>query len=274
MAENQEMKIRIAWMYPDTLYLHGERGNSRALVRYARHYGFEVELERVELGRKGFDPMKYDILFFGPGEISSFETIMNDIGNYSRTLAEFISAGKTMIVTGTTVAMFGERITRSLAEEAGAAEADEGAILIAGEREIMAGLCMLPLNADERDVVFGDDEWIVAEYNGKQMELIGNQIMMVDIDFGECTGYRRFGSLKYGRGNNGTDGAEGIVYSNSIFTNMLGPVLITNPWLTAEILRKVAEVKGYTITAEDPSFLPERESFRLKKEFIEEKMGN
>ncbi len=28
-------EIDIAWMYPDTLYLHGDRGNVMALVRYA-----------------------------------------------------------------------------------------------------------------------------------------------------------------------------------------------------------------------------------------------
>ncbi|MBR7088625.1 MAG: hypothetical protein IKI38_04650, partial [Mogibacterium sp.] len=33
--------INIAWMYPDTLYLHGERGNVMALVRYAQYLGLE-----------------------------------------------------------------------------------------------------------------------------------------------------------------------------------------------------------------------------------------
>ena len=69
MAERQ---INIAGMYPDTLYLHGERGNIMALVRYAMELGLRPHVQRIDLGTKDFDPMEYDILFYGPGEISSF----------------------------------------------------------------------------------------------------------------------------------------------------------------------------------------------------------
>ena len=40
--------FRIAWLFPDTLFLHGERGNLLALARFARLAGFEPEIIKVD----------------------------------------------------------------------------------------------------------------------------------------------------------------------------------------------------------------------------------
>lgn len=252
-------EINIAWMYPDTLYLHGERGNVMALVRYAQDLGLEPKVHRIDLGTKDFDPMEYDILFYGPGEISSFRAVMKHIGTYTRSLAEYVACGKVMLVTGATVAMFGERIRRF------SPDAEDG------KGEIVEGLHLIPALAEEREYVHGDDLYVRAEYSGYSMELIGNQIHMADIDFMENSNYRRFANVIYGRGNNGKDGMEGALYNNAIFTNMLGPLLVGNPWLTVQILKTTAELKGIEIKMPDPDYEMEVRSFRLKKEFIEEK---
>ncbi len=254
--------INIAWMYPDTLYLHGERGNVMALVRYAQYLGLEPKIHKIDMGTKGFNPMEYDILFYGPGEITSFKSVIRDIGTYTRSLAEYIASGKILLVTGTTMAMFGERIRRY----------DPDAPNKSGE--VIEGLCLIPVLSDEREYVFGDDEYIVAEYGGYSMELVGSQIQMADIEFLENSSFRRFGSVIYGRGNNGEDEIEGVVYNNSIFTNMLGPLLVNNPWLTVQILKKAAELKGIEIKAPDPTYNLEVTSLNFKKEFIQEKMGS
>ena len=259
MAERQ---INIAWMYPDTLYLHGERGNIMALVRYAMELGLRPHVQRIDLGTKDFDPMEYDILFYGPGEISSFKAVMKDIAGYRRSVAEYISSGKILIATGTTVSMFTERVTRFDPDAPD------------GKGEIIEGLCIIPGESFEREYVYGDDLDIRAEYGGYSMELMGNQIQMVDIGFSECSGFRRFGTVKYGRGNNGSDGMEGVVHGNSVFTNMLGPLLVTNPWLTTQILRTVAQSKGIIVGLADPDFDLELKSLGLKKQFIEAKIEN
>lgn len=250
-------EIHIGWMYPDTLYLHGERGNVMALMHYAQELGLEPKIHRVDMGAKDFDPMKYDILFYGPGEISSFGHIMEHIGTYKRSLAEYVAAGKILIATGSTVAMFGERIRRFSPDT-------EDRI-----GEVIDGLHLIPALAEEREYVYGDDEEVRAEYAGFSMELIGNQIHMADLDFMENSNFRRFGDVIYGRGNNGSDGMEGVVYNNSIFTNLLGPVLVNNPWLTVRILCTAAELKGIEIKMPEPDYEMEIRSFRLKKEFID-----
>ncbi|MBR2540656.1 MAG: cobalamin biosynthesis protein CobQ [Mogibacterium sp.] len=253
-----ERKLEIAWMYPDTLYLHGERGNIMALVRYAMELGMTPHVKRIDLGTRDFDPLDYDILFFGPGEISSFSSIISDISRYRHTLAEYIASGKVLIATGTTVTMFGEKIVR-LGDTEGA------------EGEVIDGLCIIPAMAYERDYVYGNDLYTRAEYNGYSMELVGNQIQMADYGYSENEQYRRFGTVIYGRGNNGSDGIDGAVLVNSVFTGMLGPVLVNNPWLTVRLLQTAASVGGIRTSSEPLRFNLEQKSLKLKKQFIESK---
>lgn len=244
--------IRIAWMYPDTLYLHGERGNALALKHFSEVLGGEAALDKVDFETKDFDPMDYDILFFAAGEVSSFEVVGEDMGRYMDRLKEFIGSGRPVVATGTTMAMFGGEVSRT-------------------DGSSTHGIGLIPITAAEREYVYGDDEQINADYHGKTMEVVGNQIQMINVSFEENDAFRRFGSVVYGMGNNGRDGIEGVVYKNSVFTNMLGPVLVNNPWLTAEIIRTAAEASGKSVKADDPDFELERKSLECKKKFIAEK---
>ena len=260
VTEMTDDRINIAWMYPDTLYLHGERGNIMALVRYTMELGLTPHVRRIDLGTEDFDPFDYDILFYGPGEISSFRSVIDDISGYKHSLAEYISSGRILIAVGTTVALFGEKIVRWAPEN--------------DKNDVIDGLCIINTEAYERELVYGNDLDIRAEYGGYSMELIGSQIQMADYGFTENDQFKRFGSVIYGRGNNGSDGIEGAVHVNSIFTNMLGPVLVNNPWLTVRIIRTAAEVKGLEISKRDQEFTLERKSMKLKKQFIESKMNS
>lgn len=247
------MSIRIAWMYPDTLYLHGERGNALALKRIAAELGGSAELEKVDFETKDFDPMEYDILFFAAGEVSSFEAVGADMQRYMDRLKEFIESGRPVIATGTTMAMFGGTVRRTDGSET-------------------SGIGLIPVTATEREYVYGDDEQVMAQYHGKSFELVGNQIQMINISFAETDDFKSFGSVVYGMGNNGRDGSEGVVYRNSVFTSMLGPLLVNNPWLTAEIIRAAAASSGKKVDPEDPDFELEKKSLECKKKFIAEKV--
>jgi CobQ-like glutamine amidotransferase family enzyme len=252
--------MKIAWMYPDTLFLHGERGNVLALERFAKELGADPVVDKVDFETNDFDPAAYDVLFFGAGEITSFESIVKDMERYKDALKAFIEAGKPVIATGTTMAMFGRKVNRS----------DGSTVECAG---------FIPVEATEREYVYGDDLYIEADYHGKRMEIVGNQIQMINIDFseadaaaelgsGEKGGFTGFGKVVYGMGNNGKDGIEGVMYKNSVFTSLLGPALICNPWFTSEILRAAAEVSGEKLTEQDPSFDLEFKSLEKKKAFI------
>jgi CobQ-like glutamine amidotransferase family enzyme len=239
-------------MYPDTLFLHGERGNVLALERYAKELGAEPVVDKIDFETKDFDPAAYDVIYFGAGEITSFESVIKDMESYKDGLKAFIEAGKPLIVTGTTMAMFGQRVKRE----------DGSTVECAG---------FIPVEATEREYVYGDDLQIEADYNGKHMEIVGNQIQMANISFKEEGEFKGFGKVVYGMGNNGTDGIEGVMYKNSVFSNLLGPVLICNPWFTSEIIRAAAAVSGEKLAEQDPSFELEQKSTERKKIFIANK---
>ena len=71
-------QLKIAWLFPDTLYLHGERGNILALQRIAAQKGLETAVDRIDFETEGFQPMDYDIIFCPPGEIVSFPVVLEN----------------------------------------------------------------------------------------------------------------------------------------------------------------------------------------------------
>jgi hypothetical protein len=245
--------IKVAWMYPDTLYLHGERGTVMALARCAEDLGVGSATDKIDMGTADFDPMDYDVIFYGPGELPSFPDVIDEISGYRDDLIRFIESGRVLIVTGSSVAMFGNSI-RMLEGTAGRGS------------EMVRGLGIIPVMSTEREYVFGDDEYVRAVYGGRQMELIGNQIQMTDLEM--CGNISFFGDVIYGHGNNGRDGKEGFLFKNSIFTNMTGPLLAGNPWLTTEIIRNASAASGIELTQTDPEYDMEHRSLELKKEFI------
>lgn len=241
--------FKIAWLFPDTLFLHGERGNLLALARFAQLAGFEPEIQKVDFTSASFAPEEYDVIFCAPGEISSFPAVRDWLLPYKARLREYVDGGRPMLVTGTSVGLFGKQILRSDGSEA-------------------EGLGIIFTQFSENKAVYGDDIWFECEYNNEKMEIIGNQIQMGDINI---VSEKPFGRLRYGYGNTGKDRNEGVLRGNSIFTNTLGPMLVCNPWLTEEIIRVAAAARD--ITVGDFGYEPalERRSFATKQKFIETK---
>ena len=243
-------KLNIAWLFPDTLYIHGERGNILALERFAKLAGLEPVVEKVDFETKDFDPMNYDIIFCPPGELVSYPVILEWLRPHKDGFAAFIEAGKALIVTGTSIALWGETVFRC-------------------DGSTFEGMGILKVDTKENEKVYGDDNYFVCTYNGVDIEIIGNQIQMVDfINKGE----QPFGLLKYGYGNTGQTREEGFQQKNSIFTNTLAPMLVANPKLTMEIIKAVSAAKGIEIADFDFDDELEQKSFATKKEFIKTKV--
>lgn len=239
-------EFKVAWMFPDTLFLHGERGNLLALARYAQMAGLKPSIDKIDFSTEKFDPWMYDVLFFGPGEISSFPEILKWLKPYVDDLTEFVREGGPIIVTGTTVGLFGDKVIRADGSE-------------------FDCLGIIYTTFKENENVYGDDIYFKCRYNDAEMEIIGNQIQMGDITLVDEL---PFGELIYGYGNSGTNLQEGVIKNNSIFTNTLGPMLVTNPWLTEEIIRVCMRSRGYGEAEFDYDMELERKSFESKKRLI------
>lgn len=250
--------IKVAWMYPDILYLHGDRGNILAIEKVASMLSLDVRIDRINLSDNSFDPMEYDMLIFPPGEIASFPALLDNMQRYKRSLTEYIRSGRVLLAVGTTIALFGKSIKR-FSEDA------------SSEAKLIKGLGLIPLSSREREYVFGDDEWGSVTINDKTLDVIGFQIQMADMDFTPAGEFSAFSNLKYGRGNIKGSCIDGVRVNNAFFTNMLGPLLVNNPWLAAELLRTAAKNAGIETAGADLHFPLEEESLELKKQFIKRK---
>ena len=244
--------FKIAWMFPDTLCLHGERGNILALKRFAAIGGFNPVVDKIDFDTEGFDPMEYQVIFFAPGEISSFPQAIRWLSGYIDGLKQFMESGRVLLATGTSVAMFGEKTERV-------------------NGETINALGLLDASYKEKPDVYGDDVDFVVTFNKKEIEVIGNQIQMGDLILRK---EKEFGRLLYGYGNTSEDRKEGAQAVNSIFTNTLGPMLVCNPRLTIEIIKASAVASGLTaneLALDEYDDSLERKSFDAKKRFIENK---
>lgn len=239
--------LRIAWMFPDTLYLHGERGNVLALEKIGKDLGLEIIVDKINL-EDNFNPKDYDILYFGAGELNRTESIVNKLKEVNEDLSDFVNKGKPIIVTGNSVSYFGKKIQ--------------------GVHSTFNGLGLIDIITKEKDAVYGDDLYFKTRYNNKDLEIFGSQIQMTDIIPGK---EKSFGKLLYGYGNSGDTLNEGVIKGNSIFTNTLGPLLILNPWLTKEILTVAANNKNIEIENKDLDFSIEKESLNSKINFTKNK---
>ncbi len=243
--------LRLAWLFPDNFNLHGERGNILALQKLCTMRNIDLQIDKIHIDST-FQPDRYDILVMLSGEITLFPTIIETLKPHRSALRDYLESKKPLLVTGTSVALWGNHISRT-------------------DGVNIEGLGILPLAVTENDTVYGDDLFYQVDYNGKTFQIIGNQIQMADFHYENQT--HHFGKLNYGYGNNGSDCYEGFCYNNGIFTNTLGPLFVLNPWLCNEFIQVALSDKNEE-TFQDFTFSIEMKSFEEKKKYILGKKTN
>lgn len=242
-------QINVAWMYPDILNLHGERGNAQALKHVADLLNVKMEIDRIDDIEAKIDFNKYDILLFNCGELKVVPTMIKYLKPQLKEFKKYVSQDKIVFSSGTTSAFLGNEI-----------------IFQNGNAE--SGLGILNAEFKERDTVIGDDIYFELDDG---MEITGSQIQMVDIDLDGKE--KPFGTIKYGYGNNGGK-YEGGYKHNVFFTNCLAPILVKNPWLAEKLIRIVCKQKQIKVTEDSPSYELEKNSLQVTKQFINNKVEN
>lgn len=205
--------ITVGWMYPDILNLHGERSSVQALVSIGSNLGLEIEIRRIDDFEDPIPYQELDMLMFLPGEISSFRYLVPALRRQMKELTAYVENGGHILALGTSGLLFGNKILRE-------------------DGSVQEGLGIMDLTATERKYVWGDD--LHFRIKETRQELIGSQIMMLDVETATP-----LGTTIYGRGNNGT-GTEGARYQNLIYTNCCGPLFVKNPWFAEDILKDIA----------------------------------
>ncbi|MDR0978590.1 MAG: hypothetical protein LBL91_01390 [Lachnospiraceae bacterium] len=235
------IELNVAWMYPDILCLHGDRGNLLALKIIGEKLDVNVVIHRINSYGEDIDFSKIDLVLFPSGEIKVISKITEDLLRYKEVLKD-----KSILAIGTAGSIIANKTTRKNGEE-------------------IKGLGIIDIECIEREKFCGDDIYFEVD----DFEMIGVQIPTMDIKLNEV---KPLGKIKYGYGNDGKE-FEGAQDKNIIFTNCLGPVLVKNPWFTEQIIKKAMKNKGVEIekNINKEEYDYEINSLEYIKKFIAEK---
>lgn len=246
--------LNIAWLYPDLLNLHGDRGNLMAFEKVGSKMGLDVKINRVDTFSEEIDFDNSDIIFLNVGEIRTVAPIVNNIKKFGDKIYKFAESNKPIIAIGTAGAILGKTLERCSGEK-------------------IEGLGLLDINAVERKVIYGDDLHFTLNDEDKT-EIVAVQIHLVDF-FNESE-ESALGKIVYGKGNNDNDSTEGAKKNNVIFTNALGPVFVKNPWYAEKIINEALVATGREAKKkiEKDFYDIELKSAEKIKEFIKKKTEN
>ena len=211
--------IRVAWMYPDVLNLHGCRGDLMAIAHFSCLMHLPCELRRVEALADPIPLDWADLVVFPAGDLAAMPDLNRALAGKKDAFEAYCAKGGMILAIA----------------DAGALLAKKTVFLDGSESE---GLGLLDMELRQRKTAFGDDLWVRT---ADGLELLGAQVQMADVILEPEQA--AFASVIYGRGNCG-DGREGARSGGVIFTHCLGPVLAKNPRLTEALLMQCAEHAG------------------------------
>ena len=232
--EEDSRRIRILWMYPDSLSIHGGRGDIMALMRFATMAKIPVEIRRVDLLTDPVPLDQADMLYFCCGDLTCMGDVIKALEPCKDALKDFAARGKVIVANGSSGAVLARDLTML-------------------DGTVISGLGLLGMHWKQRDSVRGNDLWLDA-VDG--MEIVGNEIKLAEITLDPDQ--KPFGTVRYGHGNNGGKD-EGAVTGNVIYTSCLGPVLVRNPVFAMNLLHRAAVAAGMEAKSEQ---------FSLKQEMI------
>ncbi|MDH2443569.1 glutamine amidotransferase [Amnibacterium sp. CER49] len=210
--------LTIAHLYPHQMNIYGDHGNVLALQRRAQWHGYEPEVLEVHPGDPF--PARADVIVGGGGQDSGQSKVTGDLGRHADEYRDAVEDGTPVLLVCGMYQLFGRAFVTS-------------------EGERLPGIGVLDL-----------------ETTGSSKRIIGNVAVESD-EFGTVIGFenhsgrtvlgsggRPLGHVAKGRGNNGTDGTEGVRYRNVIGTYLHGSVLPKNPRV-ADFLLETAAVRRH-----------------------------
>ena len=211
-------KITILQLYPRDMNIYGDEGNVLVIKRRLEWYGYEPEIIRYNVGDKFPDAV--DIVIGGGGQDSGQEKIHADLLTIGDKLRDLAENGVPMLVVCGLYQLFGHYFQTL-------------------EGKKLDGINLLDITTI-----------------GKTERLIGN-IVTDSEEFGSIVGYENhsgqtflhektkpFAHVRFGAGNNSSDGQEGARYKNVIGTYLHGSILPKNPQV-ADFLIKTAVTKKF-----------------------------
>jgi len=199
----------IEMLFPDIANLHGDNAN----ITYLSYCRPDATVVRTALSdRPALADSVPDLIYLGPMTESGQRKAMDRLRPYTTRLKELIDAGVVFLFTHNAMEIMGQRIRND----------NQGYDVI--------GLGLLPMSA--RIDLFG-------RYSGKVMGVVGDTMVVgykSQFSMVEADGVPPFLTATRGIGRNRGTALEGVRVNNFIGTSLLGPLLLTNPPFTRQLL--------------------------------------
>lgn len=212
--------IRVVSLYDDVMNVYADRGNLIAVNARAAEYGVGVEEVSVSLGDSL--PAAADLVLIGGGQDREQRRIADELAAHGPTLRAWAEGGTAMLAVCGGFQLFGRWYRDASGKELPGAGVFDVTTIAPGPG---AARCI-------------GDILAITEVEGVR-EVVGFENHGGRTYLGPAA--RPFARVEYGRGNNGEDGTEGVIYHNAIGTYLHGSLLPKNPalldWLIAAALR-------------------------------------
>jgi lipid II isoglutaminyl synthase (glutamine-hydrolysing) len=214
--------LRLCALYPELMNIYADRGNIAVLRARCEWRGLGFELAGTTLG-EGLDPGAHDLLYIGGGQDRDQVAVAEDMAETKReAMHAAVDAGAAVLAVCGGYQLLGEAYELGDRVLPGVGLVDLRTVREDGPRLI--GNCAI-----EADL--GTGPRVIAGFeNHGGRTLLG-------------AGERPLGKVLSGHGNNGRDGAEGVLRGKVIGTYLHGPLLPKNVWLADRLIELALDVE-------------------------------
>ncbi len=219
MPDNSGYSIKIVHLYPDLLNLYGDRGNIACMQKRLEWRGIRADIETCTNKDHSIDLKSADIIFVGGGSDREQEIVCNLLLKKKDELKTYVESGGVLVAVCGGYQLLGKYYKTAATK--------------------IEGLDILDIYTDSGDTRLISN--VVLECDKFDMPIVGFENHAGRTYLGE--GVTPLGKVRYGNGNTGDSGYEGVLYKNVIATYLHGPLLPKNPQLCDYILLRALERK-------------------------------
>lgn len=211
------MKIKIGHLYPDLLNLYGDRGNIQCMKKRCEWRGIEVEVKEFQL-TDTVDFSDLDIVLLGGGSDREQRIVCDKLKEIRESFKEYVEDNGVVIAVCGGFQLLGRYY-----------DTDEGRI---------EGLSLVDMYTEHKEPRLISNTVIENEMFGYPVVGFENHAGRTFIGDN-----KPFGKVKFGYGNNGESGEEGVLYKNVVGTYLHGPLLPKNPHVCDYLIKNALERK-------------------------------
>lgn len=214
---NINININIGHLYPDLLNLYGDRGNIQCMKKRCEWRGIDARVKEFQI-TDSIDFSQLDIVLLGGGSDREQMLVCEKLKTIRKDFKDYVEDGGVVIAVCGGYQLLGHYY-----------DTDDGRI---------EGLSLVNLYTEQGSPRLISN--IVIENDLFEMPVVGFENHGGRTYIGEN---RPLGKVLFGYGNNGKDGAEGILYKNVVGTYLHGPLLPKNPHVCDYLIRNALERK-------------------------------